>query len=246
MRKISLWAKHHPLPAIASIIAIKILLAAIAFYIGSALRTMNIYIPFIVCIMALIILVAAAFLYPRRHLTGLSKKQYYVRQKSCDFVIATCSFLMIGTLVNTNFPIHGATISFASSGIISTPPSAEEILSSLQYRDKNSLTKQEKRILKQEFKKQVKVYGKTTLSGNKKGAEKALLIILTIIVAVGLFYLLAALACSISCSGAEGAAIAVFLIGLAGLIWGTIAIIKRIAKGPKKKKDNPTEAGKSM
>lgn len=236
MRKISLWAKHHPVPAIASIVVIKFLLAVIAFYIGTALLNLNIHIPFIVCTIALIVLIAAALFYPSRSLTGLSKNQFYIRQKSCDLVIAVSSFVMIGTLVNTNLPVPNATISAASNVVMSTTPSAEEILASLQFRDRSSLTKQEKRILKQEFKKQVKEYARATLNGNKKDAEKALLILLTIIVALGLLYVLAALACSISCSGAEGVAIAFFIIGLAGLIWGSIAIINRISRGPQKKR----------
>ncbi len=242
MRKISLWAKRHPFPAIASIVVIKILLAVIAFYIGSVLLEMNIHIPFIVCIIALIVLAAAAFLYPSHHLTGLSKKQFYIRQKSCDLVIATCSFVMIGTLVNINFPVPGATISSASSVIISKTPSAEEIIASLQYRDKSSLTKQEKRILKEEFKKQIKEYAKAKITGNKKDGEKALLIILTIIGAVGLLYLVAALACSLSCNGADVAAVIVVVVGAVAVIWALIAIIKRISKGPKKKEENSPEA----
>lgn len=246
MRKISLWAKHHPLPAIASIIVIKILLAVIAFYIGSALLAMNIHIPFIISILALIVLVAAALLYPSRHLTRVSKKQFYTRQKSSDLVIATCSFVLIGTFVNNNFPVPGTTISSASSAIISKPPSAEEILASLQYRDKSSLTKKEKRILKEEFKKQVRVFAKAKITGNKKEGEKALFILLTIIGAIGLLYLVAALACTLSCNGADVAAIIVMLLGLVAVIWGTIAIIKRISKGPKKKKEDLREAGKSI
>jgi hypothetical protein len=234
MRKISLWAKYHPFPAITSIIVIKILLAVIAFYIGSALLAMNIRIPFFVCIIALIVLVAAAILYPARYLTGLSKKQFYTRQKCCDLVIALCSFVMIGTLINTNFTMPHSASLIASNTVASDPPTAEEILSSLQHRDKDSLTKKEKRILKQEFKKQLKIFVVAKTSGKKENGEKALLIILTIIAALGLLYLLAALACSISCSGAEGAAIAVAIIGTVGIIWGTVAIIRRIKRGPEK------------
>lgn len=216
-----------------------------AFYIGSALLEMNIHIPFIVCIIALIVLVAAAFLYPSRRLTTLTKKQFYIRQKSCDLAIALCSFLMIGTLVNTSFTIPYSTSVIAST-VISKPPSAEEILASLQYRDKSSLTKQEKRILKEEFKKQIKIFAKAKITGNKNGAEKALWITLTIIGAVGLLYLVAALACSLSCNGADAAAAIVAILGVGAIVWGTIALITRIVKGPKKKKENSPEAGKSI
>lgn len=235
MKKISLWAKHHSMPAILFIIIIKILLAVIACYIGSALVEMNIRIPLIVCIIALIILATAAYLYPSRHGSRFSKKQFYTRQKSCDLVIALCSFIMIGTWVNTNsiFPLSVPVQ--AASPAISNPPTAADILASLEYRDKKSLTRQEKRILKQEFKKQLKAFAMAKVSGEKDAAEKTLLIILTLIAALGLLYVVAALACGLSCSGAEGAAIALLLIGTIAIVWGAVAVIRRINRGPRKR-----------
>ena len=243
MRKISLWAKHHRVEAIVSIVAIKLVLAVIAFYIGSALLEMNFRIPVAVCIIALIVLAVAAWLYPSRRLTHFSKKQFYLRQKSCDFIIGACSFVMIGSLVNNNLPLPGA-VSFASNVITQSTPTAEEILASLQYRDKSSLTRQEKRILKEEFKKQIKIYAVAKITGNKDGASKAVFIILTIIAAIGLLTLLAALACSLSCNGSDVAAVIVGVLGAAAIIWGTIVLVNRISRGPKKKSGNPTEPGK--
>jgi hypothetical protein len=137
----------------------------------------------------------------------------------------------------TNNQLYRVTTpSYASSSIaISKPPTAEEILASLKYRDKKTLTKQEKKILKQEFKKQLKVFGTATLSGNKKDADNAILIILTIIAAIGLTILLSALVCSISCGGADGLAVVVALLGLTAIIWGSIAVIRRINRGPRNK-----------
>ena len=243
MRKISLWAKYHRFEAVVSIVAIKIALAVIAFYIGSALLKMNFHIPVAVCIIALIVLVVAAWIYPSRRLTHFSKKQFYLRQKSCDFIIGACSFAMIGSLVNNNLPMPGA-VSFASNVITITTPTAEEILASLQYRDKSSLTRQEKRILKEEFKKQIKIYAVAKVTGNKDNASKAVFIILTIIAAIGLLTLLAALACSLSCNGSDAAAVIVGILGAAAIIWGTIVLVNRISRGPKKKTENPVEPAK--
>ena len=135
-------------------------------------------------------------------------------------------------------------VSFASNVITKATPSAEEILASLQYRDKSSLTRQEKRILKEEFKKQIKIYAVAKITGNKDGASKAVLIILTIIAAIGLLTLLAALACSLSCNGSDAAAVIVGVLGAAAIIWGTIVLVNRISRGPKKKSGNPTEPEK--
>jgi uncharacterized membrane protein len=244
MRKISLWAKQHRFPAIVSLVLIKLSLALIAFYLGSSLLDLNIHIPFMVCIIALIVLIGAAWLYPSHKLTGLSKKQFYIRQKSCDFIVGACSFVMIGTLVNNNLPMPGSAIAFASNVVTKTTPTAEEILASLQYRDKSTLTKQEKRILRVEFKRQVKIYAIAKVTGNKKGAGKAILMILTIIAAIGLLSLLAGLACSLSCNGSDAAALVVGILGTAFIIWGCIVLINRISRGPKKKKEISSEPGK--
>jgi len=237
MRKISFWAKNHRLPAIALLVISKLLLAGIAFYIGLSLLDFNIRVPFYVFVIALFVLITAALLYPSKRLTSLSKKQFYIRQKSSDFIIAACFFIVIGTLVNNNFPIPATTTLASTATTTTITPTAEEILASLQYRDKSTLTKKEKRILKDEFKKQLGIYAVAKIKGNKDGAAKALLIVLTIIAALGLLYLVAALACSLSCNGSDVAAVIVGLLGAAAVIWGTVVVIKRISRGPKKKRE---------
>ena len=245
MRKISLWAKHHRIQAIAFLVVIKLLLAVLAFYLGSVLLNLNVHIPFYVFIIALVALLIAAWLYPSRSRhSSISKNRFYAWQKSCDFLVATCSFVMIGTLVNTNLPIPGSAVSFASNVVTNTTPTAEEILASLQYRDKSTLTRQEKRILKEEFKKQLKIYAIAKIKGDKGGASKTLPIILTIIAAVGLFFLVAAIACNLSCNGSDAAAVIVGVLGTALIIWGAVVLIKRISGGPKKDREGATEPGK--
>jgi len=64
---------------------------------------------------------------------------------------------------------------------------------------------------------------------------KAVLIILTILVAIGLTLLVGALACSIACSSSEALGYIVFFLGFASIIFGAVKIIHRISKGPKKK-----------
>jgi hypothetical protein len=52
---------------------------------------------------------------------------------------------------------------------------------------------------------------------------------------------LGGLACSISCSGSEALAFIVFFIGLGGIIFGSIKLIQRIKRGPKKKQTQSTQ-----
>lgn len=242
MRKISLWAKHHRAPAIVLIVSIKIIVALLAFYLGSTLLKLDRHIPISVLFFSIGTLVIAVLGYPSRWATNLTKNQFYIRQKTCDFTIAASAFLMIATVTNNNLPIPGTAITADThAASFSRTPTAEEILASLKYRDKSTLTRQEKRILKEEFKKQLKVYVVAKIKGQKDEASKALLIALTVIAAVGLLYLLAALACSLSCNGSDAAAVIVGILGTALIIWGAIALIRRIARGhPRKKEEQAT------
>ena len=193
---------------------------------------------FSVFIVTMIFFLAAVFVYPsRRRRQSISIRQFYIWQKSCDFTIAACSFALITALVNTNLPLPGS-VSIASSVVSYRTPTAEEILASLKFRDKSTLTRPEKRILKKEFKRQLKIYVVEKIKGNKDGSGKALWIALTIIGAVGLLYLVAALACSRSCNGSDFSAFVVGIHGVAAVVWGTIVLINRISRG-RKKDDNP-------
>jgi hypothetical protein len=118
-----------------------------------------------------------------------------------------------------------------------TKPTAKQVLSSLSYRDKNSLSRLEKRILKKEFNHQLGVYAKSKLRGNNEKAEDAALIILTIVAALGLMALLAMLVCNLSCGGADAAAVLVGILGTAAIVWGVVVIIKRINRKSKIEKD---------
>ena len=236
MRKISLWAKNNPRTARVYIILIKILLAAIAWIVSRLLFAMDIILPGSLGVSALLVFFLAAMLYPSKDRTILTRKYFYIKQKSCDFTLAACTFVMMVSIINNQQYRIAATALHASSSITSNKtPTAEEILTSLNYRDKKTLTKQEKRILKQEFKKQLHVFTKAILAGDKKKSDQTGWIILTIVAAIGLTLLLSALVCSISCGGADGLALAVGIIGLAAIIWGTVVVIKNIKRKEAKK-----------
>jgi len=238
MRNISCWARQNKVKARLTLIILKLLLACMAYFIGSNLSELNIILPELTGITAVFLFVLIAVIYPARHKSRLSKKLFYIKQKSCDYILAASSFLMMIFFTNNRlYTLTDPAPSFAIMPAVVNidPPTAEEILKSLEHRDKKSLTRQEKRILKQEFKKQLKVYVKSKITGKKDEAAKALLIVLTIIGALGALYLVAALSCSLSCNGSDAAALAVAILGLVGVIWGTVAIIRRISRGPKKK-----------
>jgi membrane protein implicated in regulation of membrane protease activity len=73
---------------------------------------------------------------------------------------------------------------------------------------------------------------KTLSAGGKVG-----LIILCVVMALVLTYLVAAIACSLSCSGAEGAAVVVAIFGLAGVALLTFFVIRSIVRKSRREKE---------
>lgn len=230
MRKISIWAKLHPAPARIIIVFIKMMLLGAAIFNGKLFYEQGITLSPIIAVFAILLLITAAFIYSEKKSFIHAKRKLYTRRKSCDFTLAFATYILVSVLSNNEQVFIDSASShrvMAASFAKVNPPTAEEILASLKYRSKSSLTKEEKRILKKEFFRQVKIYAKSKVNGDKSGV-KALLIILTIMGAIGLTLVLSALACSLSCSGSDGLAILLGVVGLTGIIWGTIVIIKRI------------------
>ena len=223
MKKISLWAKHHVFATRIIIFFIHLLLIVLAFYISEN-------IPFHFSLkklsLVLFILILSTFNYYR------VKQKSYLFKKAIYFITSVCFFLIVCFFSKHNFTTNSFQKSLSAIEITphhnTSNPTAQQILQSLKYRDKTTLTKYEKRILKKELKKQIGIYTKSTLKHDHISAEQALLIILAIIAALGLLSLLSALACSISCGGANALAILVFIVGLAGICFGLYFLIKII------------------
>jgi len=232
MKNISFWAAGHIKAARSLIVCIKIILFVLAYYTGLILYKAQLFLPATAIYSAVLsVLLIVVIAYPSAKKQRLTKKFSYARQKTCDFFLSLCSFLIIATLVNNADKPMGYPQSYGSH--IIKRPTAQEILNS--GKTKGSFSRKEKKILKKEFFKQLKIYAAAKMSGDKAAAGEAWKTILVIIAALGLTYLLAALVCNLSCSGSDAAAIIVGVLGLAGIIWGVVALIKRIHRGPKNK-----------
>lgn len=238
MRSLSFWAKNNRPIAITILVITKILLVLLAYSLGRILQGGELVVPAWVYYVSIFFFVAGAVAYPasKKSKTASSGRYHYWRRKTCDVVMSICCFVMITTLVNSNFGIVSPS-NISASNAPGVRPTAEEILASLAHRDKSSLTKMEKRILKKEFKKQLKLYAKAKITGKKKDADKSLLIILTIVAALGLLYLVAALSCGLACNGAEGAATLVAILGVVGVVIGTIFVIRAINRRDRKRRE---------
>jgi hypothetical protein len=241
MRRLSYWAKRNPWKSRIIIIISHLLLMLLGWYTGTAFFAMDISLPAYLLVFFILYYIAAVFMYPSKEEKKLRNGRWlYIKQKACDFSLAAAAYGMMVCISNKpgGFFQNFQTVS-GSSIIKSSPlkekPTATEILESLKYRDKSTLTHEEKRILKKEFKVQLKNYVVAKLKGNKGEGDNALLIILAIIAALGIVYLVAALSCSLSCNGNEGAAILVVILGIAAIGLGLYFVIRAINRGSKKK-----------
>ena len=243
MKSLSRWAAAHPWTARWLIVAGHLLLVVLALFIGRQLDQLGWQAP-VWSLYLLTGIFAVVFLtYP----SALQRKKAgsrigYRWHKGADFSLLVVGFLMtIGMATHPkDLPALPGTL-YAAVNTVPTiekkeKPTAEEILASMKDRDRKSLSRQEKRILKKEFRAQVKNYVKAKVHGDREGSNKALKIILACIAALGLLAILAIISCSIACSGAEAAAAAVFILGLIGIIFLFFGVLRSIKQGPRKKR----------
>lgn len=224
MKAISFWASRHIVAARWLLIAVKTALGVLAYYTGLYLYKSNIILPGLwLMLLAVILLIAGIALYPS------TVKKKYALQKTGDVLMGLAAFICITSMVNNAGVKQSSSSVYAGTYIVT--PTAQEILAS--GKTKSELTRKEKRILKREFFEQIKVLAVAKVTGDKQKSGEAVKILLAIIGLLGLLYLLAALACSLSCNGNETAAIIVGVLGLAGLIWAFIAVIRGIERKKK-------------
>lgn len=238
MQKISFWASRHIAAARFYIVLIKLLLAVLSYYVGITIYKMQLVIPYQpVYAVAVLLLITGVLFYPCGKKTSVNRRWNYIRQKTGDFLLPLSAVLVFTTWVNNADTIYSSNSAYGSYSI--KHPTAQEILNS--GKTKETLTRQEKRILKKEFFKQLKTYAAASISGDKTKAGEAWKVVLAIIGMVGLLYLLAALVCNISCAGNDTAAVIIGVLGLVGIIWGFIAVLKAIKRGPKTKPKDKEE-----
>lgn len=249
MKKISYWAKNHIWQTRMLIVVIYILLFTIGISTGKLLKDINVILSqgyFIACIVITLVLWT---LYPERNFKrGISSFASYIRRKLFDFSLGAVTFLMIVYTGNNWKLLFIRAESAQASKIIRIPkdstitnsPLIKNFIGSIQNMDVSKLTQREKIRL---IKKQIKAINQDKETSK---TNKTLLIILSILVAIGLLIGLAALSCSIACSSSGALAIIVAIAGTALIIFLLVRIIKRLNNPPQKKsevienKTNPT------
>ncbi len=245
MKKLSLWAKNNKWPS-RIILAFGILLInAAGIVTGLLLKDLGIIIPSAFFLLLVLIYFTAIILYPAKsQKRKLGFNRFYYRQKTCDSLLAATAFCMFICISNDKTPFK-TYFSILQSVSASTPlPIADSSLKnykslpvfskSLKGEDGKLLNwKERKKLLKA----QVKAIKQST--DMSKGGKTAL-IILSVLLAIGLIFLVASLACNLSCNGMDGAAVLVGIGGTALVVFLLILVIRSI-NGKKKKKNIPKE-----
>lgn len=155
MKQISYWAKNHKIEARTTIVICHIILNILAIITGYLLHEIGFsFLPvFIFC--SISILLIAIIVYPSKYLKGVhfSSSAFYNLQKTCDFIIVSCTFCMIVYLSNHPENIFRFYTGVNASVIIHTPKdsiaksykSISDFYTSLKGKDGNSLKWKERK-----------------------------------------------------------------------------------------------------
>jgi len=244
MKKISRWAKDHKWSARYIIIISHLILATLAVVTGVLLSSLNIAVSLSVLLFFIALYGIAFVLYPSRNKKkGFSDGNFYIRQKSCDFLLAASTFFMFvymgnhpDRLFQYGSPLNATVVNNSSLPGDSAVRSYKTIAAfSAAMKNENGNTlrfKERKKLLKAQIK------GIRKSDELSRGAKVAL-IVLSAIVALFLLYGVAALACSLSCNGSGAAALIVGIGGGALVIWLLFITIRSIMGGKRKNREEP-------
>lgn len=225
MRQISRWAGSHVIIARLLIALIHVLLLLLVYFVGTSLSELGIYLPADVFYLIGTPLMVIAALNYARHL-----ERYYLR-KLYDFTFPFCACAILVASINNadnvfpGSPVRAAINLPALTGIESTGKGEP------QKRTAQAKIKLSRGAL--QTNRLIHRLNKGPAKSTK--TKKTLLTILAVIVMIGLLGLLATLVCIVACGSGWIGAVAVGAFGLAGIIFGFIAIVKRINNGPGKK-----------
>lgn len=231
MIKLSKWARLNPWKARAIVVLSHVLLVLMSIATGSRLQEAGILVPATLVYAALGVYILAVLFYP---VFKGDRRRFYLQRKPMDFFLVASGCIMIAGISNqpglSQIGLSSTNAATIKIKPIKHDPRATAILASLEHRDKHSLTRIEKKILRREFKFQLKEYITASITKDSQRAANAGLIILAIIGAIGLFILVLSLSCNLSCNGHDGAAAAVALLGTAAIVIGLLFVIRSIRK----------------
>jgi membrane protein implicated in regulation of membrane protease activity len=242
IKQLSFWAKKHKWASRFIIVFSFIIMNVLGIVTGFLFDSLNVTFSSAVLFTTVLIFLLAWFKYPSKKKTtnAFEKDRSYIIQKTCDLVLIGSTFIMFVYFGNRQTSPLNYFVLTSSANTFSVPKDSAKTYKSLDefkkmMKDENGKPlkwKERKKLLKN----QVKAIKKTN---DMSEGGKVALIILCVLLALVLAYGVAALSCSLSCSGAEGAAVVVAILGAAGIVFLTIVLIRGILR--KSKKSRPKE-----
>ena len=248
MKKISFWAKNHKWLSRIIIILSIIIINIAGIRVGTLLNDLNVVLPLFIFLLLIVLYCVAVLYYPSKESKqGSPHGAFYKRQKTCDFILTASAFCMMICISNDHFSdtkffttLH-ATIPakpvLPGDSAAKTYKTIAAFSASLKDENGKSLKWKEKKKL---LKAQIRGIKKAS---NMSTAGKIGLIVLSVVVALGLLTAVASLACDLSCSGSDGAALLVGIGGTALIIFLLTISIKAILRKKKKEKQEQAATG---
>ena len=245
MKNLSKWAKKHPVSSRIIIAFSHVLIVLSGLFLGFLTYVQDYKLASWLLPLLGSLFFIAYFLYPNRQEVKGWFKYSYLRQKVLDFTLVITHFLILAIGFNHFAFSPSFNTSPTSYQARSTSYEARLVVLDVKPQVEKKNKKKRRSQLRKTFKKMKKKI-KTELKqmkramkkkGNKKEARliQILLLLLTLGVAVALGALIAGLACQLSCSGQEGLATAVLILGWTSIVLLSIIVIKNIFQ--KKTKD---------
>ena len=235
--RLSFWAKSHRPAAIALIVVSKIAIGAIGFVFGLSTALEGAVLPVEFKWLLAAVAAASIFAYPAKRLKkSLGRAVFYRRQKIMDGVLVALGFAIlffVGNLAPTWVAQPGvvaATSAKMSVAMSVVEKSVEENQKELVQKpvEKNKKETLRGGKIKRWIASKVKAMAERAIAkfarANEDGgiAGKLFLSLLLIVAATFLLALVASLSCNLSCSGQEGLAILVGVLGVTGIIIGSV------------------------
>lgn len=211
MKRLSLWAYHHPRAARLLIVLCYAVLNVTGFLIGDLLLLLGVHLGTALLYSGAAVAIMALTLYPQRK-DKHRYRHYYLRQKTCDSLLIGTTFLLV--LNTANLP-QGIATPFTITPVQAVVPATVHpagALSPDRRADKTSFFTVVKSKVVHAFQKARDAYKRISTR------DKIILTALLALLAVAAMYGVIAWACSLSCSGSEA-------VGWIVLIAGTGAVI---------------------
>lgn len=241
MKSISYWGRNNPRKTRLIIAISHILLIINALFLGFLSFYKGLVFPKWILIALPILFFGVYLSYPFKGIrTGLFKQSWF-RQKTHDIVFILFYVLII-TIGFNRFASSPVTVSNSSHG----PPAQFIVHKSSPdvNMDRGNGIWQTLKELKKEVKNELKELKKDFKNKRKNKwstAAEILLVVGSLLAALVLIWLVGALACSLSCSGMEGLAIIVLILGWGGTILLTVLAIRKILKKTRIEKQKALE-----